>query len=116
MSSGVDGEVEIFLSVRIQNPPAAFANYIFGYFHVAAGFAASMAPANAVMEVHDRNLVAKVGYYAASAFPKFVNDGQNSPPGTRHRERKKLFFFPMHLHVILSQKRKRRRWTFTIVV
>src|SRR5215213_7276892 len=52
-------------------------DYVFGYFHIAAGLAASMAPiSNAMMEIPlTKNLAAKIlGITSRRPFPKFANE------------------------------------------
>ena len=65
-------------------------DYVFGYFHVAAGLAASMAPlSNGVMEVPMiRNMVAKIlGITTRRPFPKFAKTRAVPATETRHLRR-----------------------------
>lgn len=71
-------------------------DYLFGYFHVAAGFAASIAPlANAAMEIPlAKSLVAKIlGVTDKRPFPKFSSK-RASITVAPNAGRKKIIFLP----------------------
>jgi FAD/FMN-containing dehydrogenase/Fe-S oxidoreductase len=72
-------------------------DYVFGYFHVAAGLAASIAPVtNAFMEVPAmRNLVAKVlGITPRRPFPKFSSRRAKQPATETQSHEEKVIFLP----------------------
>ena len=69
-------------------------DYVFGYFHITAGLAASVAPlANALMEVPAiRNVIAKVlGITPHRPFPKFARLRAKMEPRSSQRTQKIIF-------------------------
>jgi Fe-S oxidoreductase len=79
-----------FQSEYYKTHPRHLRDYVFGYFHVAAGLAASMGPVtNALMEIAlIKNLVAKaLGITPHRPFPKFSSRDARFPRGALERQR-----------------------------
>lgn len=85
-----------FQSEYYKQHPRQLRDYVFGYFHIAAGLASSAAPiVNAVMEVPVlRNVVANMmGMSTKRPFPKFTSKRARIAV-TSNRHQKKVIFLP----------------------